>query len=127
MQRVKVRMPRKYEITAEETSEGIWKLDYAEYHTEQDWEESKTLSREIFPRMSGIAEMKLDDSERKLYYTIQGPKPQVFTILAGEFLGMTPLGQMSFNDLIGTITVALARAGTLEKKQGESTLGLEDD
>jgi len=113
MQRIETRMPIKYDITLEEVGNGIWKLNYAEEHTEKDWNDTKLLNNELFPKVSMFKDLKLDDSERKLSYSIQGPQDNIFNIIAGEFLMMTSLGQMTFKDLLGTVAVALARAEVL--------------
>jgi len=113
MQRVETRMPIKYDITLEEVGNGIWKLNYAEYHTEKDWNDTKLMNKELFPKFSMLKDLKLDDSERKLSYSLQGTQDNIFNIIAGEFLMMTSLGQMTFKDLLGTVAVALARAEVL--------------
>lgn len=114
MQKTELVMPIRYEIDARQShflDDGtpIWILDYKEYHSENDYERAKADSVKVFEKLG--VKCEFNDEERSWAYNIQGPKYRITNTLAGEFLGISSLGEMPLKDLMGTLMYALAQAG----------------
>jgi len=121
---VDVKVPIRYEITVgyshmhDDTE--IWTLDYAEYHSEEDWEAIKKNMSELLDKMRGFIDIKTDNEKRKTYYSVQGPKDQILNALAAEFLSVSPLGDISLKKLFALFAVKLAQAGVLDENWGKN-------
>ena len=107
-------MPIRYEIDARqshflEDGTPIWILNYKEYHSEKDYKMAKADSIKVFEKLG--LKLEFNDEERSWAYNIQGPKYRITNTLAGEFLGISSLGEMPLKDLMGTLMFALAQAG----------------
>ena len=48
-----------------------------------------------------------DDEKHTVSYDIQGPRSKILGTLAGEFLGVSPVGTMTFSDLLITVSASL--------------------
>lgn len=109
-----MKMPIGYEIKAyqshflEDKTEQ-WILEYKEFHTEEDYKLAKPDSEEIFKKLD--FNVTWNDEEKSVSWKLQGPKYQIVNMLAGEFLGISSLGEMPLKDLLGTLMNALAQAG----------------
>ena len=107
-------MPIGYEIKAYqshllEDESAQWILEYKEFHTEEDYKLAKPDSEEIFKKMG--FNVIWDDEEKSVSWKLQGPKYMIVNMLAGEFLGISSLGEMPLKDLLGTLMTALAQSG----------------
>ena len=107
-------MPIGYEIDARQShflDDGtpIWILDYKEYHSEKNYKRAKADSIKVFEKLG--VKCEFNDEEKSWFYNIQGPKYRITNTLAGEFLGISSLGEMPLKDLMGTLMFALAQSG----------------
>ena len=107
-------MPIRYEIDARQShflDDGtpIWILNYKEYHSEKDYKRAKADSIKVFEQLG--VKFEFNDDEWSWAFNIQGPKYRITNTLAGEFLGISSLGEMPLKDLLGTVMFALAQAG----------------
>jgi len=112
---IEIRGPIRYEIDTSEQEDGMWVINYTEYFNEKDWNEARKTSAEVFAKMKGFMEVEMDDEKRSARITMRGSKNQVMSMLAGEFLCFSRLGEMSLKDLFGMMTFKLAQAGAFEK------------
>lgn len=109
-----MKMPIGYDIKAylshllEDDTEQ-WILEYKEFHTEEDYKLAKPDSVELFEKIG--FDVTWDDEEKSASWKLQGPKYQIVNMLAGEFLGISSLGEMPLKDLLGTLMNALAQSG----------------
>ena len=120
MKKTELVMPIRYEIDARQShflDDGtpIWVLNYKEYHSEKDYERAKSDSVKAFEKL-GI-KCEFNDEESSWAFNIQGPKYRIMNSLAGEFLGISSLGEMPLKDLLGTVMYALAQAGVKLPKE----------
>jgi len=111
---IDIRGPIRYEIDASEQEDGTWVLHYRESFNEKDWNDAKTESAEVFAKMKRFIEVEMEDEKRRAQITMRGSKNQVMSMLAGEFLAFSRLGEMSLKDLFGLMTLKLAQAGAFE-------------
>ena len=114
MEKAELVMPIGYEIDARqfhviEDGTPIWVLKYKEYHTKENYKRANEDSVKLFDNL-GIR-VEFNDQECSLSYSLQGPKYQITNALAGEFLGISSLGEMPLKDVLGTVMFALAQAG----------------
>ena len=114
MDRMIMKMPIGYDIKAyqsffEEDGSAQWILEYKEFHTEEDYKLAKPDSEKMFKKIG--FEVSWDDEEKSVFWKLQGPKYQIVNMLAGEFLGISSLGEMPLKDLLGTLMNALAQSG----------------
>ena len=112
---IEIRGPIRYEIDTSEQEDGTWVINYTEYFSEKDWNDARSDSEKVFAKMKGFMDVKMDDEKRMAYITMRGSKNQVMSMLAGEFLAFSRLGEMSLKDLFGLMTVKLAQAGAFEE------------
>jgi len=112
---IEIRGPIRYEIDTSEQGDGTWVINYTEYFNEKDWNDAMKASVEVFAKMEGFMEVEIDDEKRRAHITMRGSKNQVMSMLAGEFLCFSSLGEMSLKDLFGLMTFKLAQAGAFEK------------
>ena len=107
-------MPIRYEIDARQShflDDGtpIWVLNYKEYHSEKDYERAKSDSVKVFEKLG--VKCEFNDEEWSWAFNLQGPKYRILNSLAGQFLGISSLGEMPLKDVLGTVMFALAQAG----------------
>lgn len=112
---IEIRGPIRYEIDTSEQEDGTWVINYTEYFSEKDWNDARSDSAKVFAKMKGFMDVKMDDEKRRAYITMRGSKNMVMSMLAGEFLAFSRLGEMSLKDLFGLMTVKLAQAGAFEE------------
>ena len=112
---IEIRGPIRYEIDTSEQEDGTWVINYTEHFNEKDWNDARKASAEVFAKMKGFMEVEMDDEKRSARITMRGSKNQVMSMLAGEFLCFSRLGEMSLKDLFGMMTFKLAQAGAFEK------------
>ncbi len=116
---IEVRGPIRYVIDASEQEDGTWILQYTEYFNEKDWNDAHSDSAEILAMMKGFMEVEMDDEKRSAHTTLRGSKNKIMNMLAAEFLSFSSLGEMSLKELFAMMTLRLAQAGILEKKEEE--------
>ena len=104
-------LPKGYEIethhihTTEDGTE-IWSLKYKEYFTEEKYKRGAEPTKKQFKNIT--RHWIFDDEKHTVFYNIQGPRNQILGTLAGEFLGVSPLGTMTFSDLLLTVAASLS-------------------
>jgi len=113
---IEIRGPIRYEIDASEQEDGKWVIKYTEYFNEKDWNDARSDSAEIFAKMTGFMEVEMDDEKRSAQTKLRGSKNQIMSMLAGEFLCFSRMGEMSLKDLFGMMTLKLAKAGAFEEE-----------
>lgn len=112
---VKAILPNGYEIethhihTTEDGTE-IWILKYKEFFTEENYKRGAEPTKKHLKNITH--HWIFDDEKHTVSYDIQGPRNQILGILAGEFLCVSPVGTMTFSDLLITVS-----AGLLSSKQ----------
>ena len=114
---IEIRGPIRYEIDASEQEDGKWLTQYTEYFNENDWNDARSDSAELFAQMKGFMDIEVDDEKRSTHITLRGPKNQIMNMLALEFLSFSTMGEMSLKELFGLMTVKLAQAGVLEEEK----------
>ncbi len=105
----------------------IWELKYKEFFTEEDYNRIKEQSKKIAEDLTHHYEF--DDENHTFYYKIIGPRIQILSTLAGEFMGVSPLGTMTLKDLLVTVSAALLSSGqmtTLIGTKGEEGVDILD-
>jgi len=112
---IEIKGPIRYEIDTSEQEDGTWVINYTEYFNEKDWNDARSDSAKVFAKMKGFMDVKMDDEKRRAYITMRGSKNQVMSMLAGEFLAFSRLGEMSLKELFGLMTMKLAKAGAFEE------------
>lgn len=116
-------MPMRYEIHAGRThflDDGtpIWKVEYTEYHNEEDYIKAKPDSVKIFNTLG--FPMEWDDENFSASFNRQGPRDLITSIIAGEFLGRSVLGTMCFNDLLAAM---LTKYASLMESNSDTSSG----
>lgn len=114
---IDIRGPIRYEIDASEQEDGTWMLHYRESFNEKDWKDARSESAKVFEKMKEFMEVEMDDEKCRATITMRGSKNQVMSMLAGEFLAFSRLGEMSLKDLFGVFTMKLAQAGAFEENK----------
>ena len=113
-------MPLRYEIHAGRThflDDGtpIWKVEYTEYHDEDDYFKAKPDSVRTFNMLGW--QMEWDDENFSASFKRQGPRDQITALVAGEFLGRSVIGTMCFNDLLAAM---LQKYASLMKSKSDA-------
>jgi len=102
----KLFMPMRYEISSgrirfSDDGTPIWDLKYKEYHDEKDYFAAKPDSIDAFFNL-GLKAI-FNDEDFSIEYEVQGPREKITSMLASEFLGRSPFGDLTFNDLMAGI------------------------
>ena len=109
-------MPNGYEIethhlkTLEDGTE-IWVLRYKEFFTEEKYNRAVEPSKKAFKNLTHPH--KFDDENHTFSYEVTGPRAQILSVLAGEFLGISPVGTMCFKDLLASVSAKLISNGKM--------------
>ncbi len=109
-------MPNGYDIEThylKTNADGteIWELKYKEFFTEEDYNRVKEQSKKIAEGLTHHYEF--DDENHTFYYEITGPRIHILSTLAGEFMGISPIGTMTLKDLLVTVSAALLSSGQM--------------
>ena len=97
---MQLRYPIGYDIKAEQTESGNWKLEYTERFRPEDYEAYKTsigLIKSLYPGC------KLESD--RVIISINSTRDEILNFLAGEFLFTSSLGKLSLAELVGALTV----------------------
>ena len=109
-------MPNGYEIEThylhtDEDGTEIWELKYKEFFTEENYNKVEEQTKKSLEAVTH--HYKFDDEKHTFYYEITGPRIHILSTLAGEFMGVSPLGTMTLKDLLVTVSAALLSSGQM--------------
>ncbi len=108
---MKAILPNGYDIethhlhTLEDGTE-IWSLKYKEFFTEENYKRGVEPTKKQFKNIT--QHWIFDDKKHTVSYDIQGPRNQILGTLAGEFLGVSSVGTMTFSDLLIAVFVGIS-------------------
>jgi len=92
-----IKYPTGYDIKAEQTENGYWRLLYIERFSPEDFEAFRA-SVELFKWHLPDATVELE--EDRITVKLEDSREAVLGFLAGEFLAVSPLGRMQLNELL---------------------------
>ena len=101
--------PTGFEIKAWEDKDQLWVLEYKEFFKDADYDTMKRTA-DIMTTLG--YEVKFN--EKRLSFKTRKTKDEIFNMLAGEFLGMSPLGKMTLGEVFAGLAVTIAE----EKRKG---------
>ena len=87
----------KYSHTLDDKSEQ-WTLDFKEFYTEEAYKSMEEDTIELFKKID--INPTFDNENLSVHYTIQGPRSMILSMLASEFLFVSPFGEMNLRDLV---------------------------
>lgn len=117
-------IPDGYEIktrhlhTLEDGTE-IWVLKYKEFYTEEDYKRCEDLTKKMLSKK--LKQYKFDDTNHTFSYELQGPRGQILSVLAGEFLSVSSFGTTTFKDLMAIFATKYYLNSSDDPDQNQTT------
>ena len=105
--------PIGYDIKAEQTEGGNWRLSYTEKFGPDDLEAVKNtmqILKFVLPD-----ETSLELYEDRIVIQLKASRNYVMNYLAGEFLAVSSLGSMQLNEVLAMMMQALTKHGMADR------------
>jgi len=101
---IKLKYPIAYDIKAYETENGNWILQYVEEFPPGYSEMIKDTVKDVKPL---LPDADFEIWGDRIIINLEASRDKVLNVLAGEFLGVSPLGKMQLNELLVTLCLKM--------------------